>query len=255
MKPLRFLGVYFKPYMAALFGALIAGLVYALANVLSLAVFQVVLSDVVLTDQSVAEVLSDAATGAEAPEATAGDAAGAPDRAGDRSSDEPAGEASGDVPDDSGLGLEDLDLHEQIMAGYEGLKLSFGVDQESVVFFVPTLLVFVIVLRSIARFVNGYLFQVIGLGATNDLRNDLYERILQQSSRFYGKHPSGELLSRVGNDITVVQNAVSTRFVDFFQQVPTFFGMVWFLISLNAELAGILFLVVCLLYTSPSPRD
>ena len=33
----------------------------------------------------------------------------------------------------------------------------------------------------VATFVNGYLVQIIGLRATNDLRNDLYERILRQS--------------------------------------------------------------------------
>ena len=231
MSVLRFLGAYFKPYLPQLGIALVAGLAYALASVLGLVVFQVVLSDVVLTDQSVGEVLGFSQDSED--EAS-------PEAAGDGDGGEQEAEGGGILPID----LEDLDLHQQFLDGYEALKIAFGIDEESVVYFVPILLVLVIVLRSIARFVNGYLFQVIGLGATNDLRNDLYDRILQQSSRFYSRHPSGELLSRVGNDITVLQNAVSSRFVDFFQQVPTFFVTVWFLISLNAELAAVLFLVV-----------
>ena len=65
----------------------------------------------------------------------------------------------------------------------------------------PALLVLVAVVRSLAGFLNGYAFQRIGLGATTDLRNELYRRILDQSSRFYAQHPSGELVSRVVSDL------------------------------------------------------
>ncbi|MEM1181579.1 MAG: ABC transporter ATP-binding protein [Acidobacteriota bacterium] len=231
MKVVRFLAAYFKPYMPQLFGALLAALVYAFASGLGLVVFQVILSDVVLTDQTVGE-----AFGVPAPEADDGGGAAM------------EGEGEDGVGEDGRwswlpFDLDSLDLHQILMDGYESLKTAFGITEETVVYFVPLLLVLVITSRSIARFVNGYLFQVVGLGATNDLRNDLYDRILRQSSRFYSRHPSGELLSRVGNDITVVQNAVSTRFVDFFQQVPTFIITIWILVSLNFELALVLFFV------------
>ncbi|MEO1082950.1 MAG: ABC transporter ATP-binding protein [Acidobacteriota bacterium] len=228
MKVIRFLAAYFKPYTPQLVGALVAAFFYALASVLGLVVFQVILSDVVLTDQSVGEALG-LSSGGVSPSDDGADS-------GD--------EGGRELPFGLGEKLEALDLHQMLMDGYAALKQTFEVTEESVVYFVPILLVLVISMRSVARFVNGYLFQVMGLGATNDLRNDLYERILRQSSRFYSRHPSGELLSRVGNDITVVQNAVSTRFVDFFQQVPTFIATIWLLVSLNAKLAGVLFFVV-----------
>jgi tetratricopeptide (TPR) repeat protein len=69
-----------------------------------------------------------------------------------------------------------------------------------VVDFVPLLFVTVFLLRSIADFLSGYAFQRIGLGVTTDIRNELYGRILHQSSRFHADHPSGELVSRVIND-------------------------------------------------------
>ena len=218
MSLLRFLGTYFKPYLGRVGLAMVAALAYALCSVLMLVVFQMVLSDVVQTDQSIQDLIG----------------------AGSSS------EKSSEEPEDSWLpfDLDSLDLHGRLLDGYSRLKSYFGVDEQSVVYFVPLLMILVVAFRSVTRFINGYLFQVIGLGATNDLRNHLYERLLHQSSSFYQKHHSGELLSRIGNDISVLQNAVSTRFVDLFQQLPTFVGIVWLLLSLNWQLSVIVFLVV-----------
>lgn len=208
---LRFLGRYFKPYWPQLLMAMGAALIYALCSVLMLVVFQMVLSDVVKTDRSLNELMSGGAV-------------------------ESAPKSEGD----DGI-LGNLDLHDHLLSYYETLKSSLGIDDYKVVFFVPMLMALVVALRSLARFANGYLFQIIGLGATNDLRDDLYGRLLRQSSSFYSRHPSGELISRVGNDVGVLQSAVSTRFVDLFQQVPAFIGIFWLLLSLNFKLT----LMVC----------
>ncbi len=108
---------------------------------------------------------------------------------------------------------------------------------------VPLLLWLFFLLRSVAAFANGYLFQKIGLGATNDLRNDLYRTILRQSSRFYAEHPSGELLSRIGNDVQVLQNVVTTRLLDLVQHSITLLVLIWLLLSTH-WVFGLITLVV-----------
>ncbi|MEM7587108.1 MAG: ABC transporter ATP-binding protein, partial [Acidobacteriota bacterium] len=123
----------------------------------------------------------------------------------------------------------------------ERLEAAFGIDSSEAVWFIPAVFIVVFLLRSLAAFANGYLFQIIGLGATNDLRNDLYRRILRQSSSFYSRHPSGELISRVGNDISVMQNAITNRLLDLFQQSLTLLLLIWFLLSTHFQLA-----LVCL---------
>src|SRR5581483_8744495 len=83
------------------------------------------------------------------------------------------------------------DLTNHLGSAYRSLKRRSGIRPDDVVWFVPTLFVIIALLRSLASFLNGYAFQRIGLGATTDLRNELYRRILEQSSRFYAQHPSG----------------------------------------------------------------
>ncbi|MEM9553770.1 MAG: ABC transporter ATP-binding protein [Acidobacteriota bacterium] len=222
MKTLRFLAPYFSRYWPQAALAVLATIGYAAATVLLLVLFQVVLSDVIRTDAGVADLVPvDLGAGGESSESADTDGDGA--------------DAAVEVS---------ANLMETFLDAYTALRQRFGIGDDEVLYFVPILLVIVILVRSICQFANGYLFQVIGLGATNDLRNDLYGRILAQSSRFFAEHPSGELVSRVSNDITVLQTAMATRFVDLFQQVPTLIGLLWILFSIDVRLSLFCLLVV-----------
>lgn len=148
------------------------------------------------------------------------------------------GESAGDggdsrLPD----WLSAIDLQAQLDRGYEAIKRGFGVQSDEVVYFLPILFVAIFLLRSVAHFLSGYSFQRIGLGVTTDIRNELYERILHQSSRFHASHPSGELVSRVINDVALMQNAVSNRLLDLFQQSITLVFLLALLLSTHMKLA------------------
>ncbi|HEX7185741.1 MAG TPA: ABC transporter ATP-binding protein [Thermoanaerobaculia bacterium] len=136
-----------------------------------------------------------------------------------------------------------FDLSRQIDRSYASLKRRLGVGPAEVVYFVPLLFVLVFLTRCLADFVSGYAFQHIGLGVTTDIRNDLYRHILNQSSRFHAEHPSGELVARVINDVALMQNAVSNRLYDLFQQSITLLVLLVLLISTHARLAVIVLVV------------
>jgi len=129
--------------------------------------------------------------------------------------------------------LLDRFLHD----GYRRFKSTFGITPANVYYFLPALFVLVFLVRSAADFLNGYSFQRIGFGATTDLRNDLYRRSLDQSARFHGEHPSGELVSRVVHDVGVLQGAISTRAVDLVQQSITLLALLVLLFSIHFQLA------------------
>ena len=130
-----------------------------------------------------------------------------------------------------------LNLAQSIDNGYNSLKRHLGVGPNEVVYFVPLLFVVVFLLRSLSDFVSGYSFQHLGLGMTTDIRNELYWRILNQSSRFHADHPSGELVARVINDVALMQNAVSNRLLDLLQQSVTLVFLLALLLSTHFKLA------------------
>ena len=212
----RFLWRYFRPYLGWAALTVVATAVFAVTTVLLLALFRPILSDVLLASGddlgAAGAIVQPAAADEEGPAA------------------------------ERGLAALDLDgLFERVLTRVEDL---LGINRRNAVWFLPLLFVAVFLTRSLASFANGYLFQIIGLGATNDLRNGLYRRILHQSSRFYARHPTGELVSRVGNDVAVMQNAVSNRLLDLFQQSVTLVLLLWYLLSTHFQLA-----VICLVVT------
>jgi subfamily B ATP-binding cassette protein MsbA len=146
---------------------------------------------------------------------------------------------AGGAPEVAALGGGDDQVFLKAAAdrAYRRLKATFGIDDQNVVYFVPFLFVVIFLLRGIADFLSGYAFQHIGLGATTDIRNDLYRRVLEQSSRFHAAHPSGELMSRVVNDVAMMQNAIAMRLLDLFQQSVTLVVLLALLLSTHFKLA------------------
>jgi subfamily B ATP-binding cassette protein MsbA len=200
----RFLARLLRRYTVWLLFAGFGALVFAAGTVALVSLFRPIFSEVLLSDQMPGALGSMAA------------------------------ESPGDSPSAfPGKG----DLTEHLDSWYRSLKRRFDIDSDDVVWFAPLLFVAVFLVRSMASFANGYAFQRVGLGATTDLRNQLYRRILEQSSRFYSHHPSGELVSRVVNDVGVLQGAMSTQLLDLLQQPLALLLLLWLLLSIHFELA------------------
>ena len=99
------------------------------------------------------------------------------------------------------------------------------------------------VIRAIAAFFSEYGFQKVGLSTVRDLRNELYERIINQSHRFFADRSTGEMVSRLVSDADQIQAAVSTRMGDLFQESITLIGLLIYVLISNTELALITFVV------------
>ncbi|HXG58229.1 MAG TPA: ABC transporter transmembrane domain-containing protein [Thermoanaerobaculia bacterium] len=106
-----------------------------------------------------------------------------------------------------------------------------------------TALLVVFLIRAVTSFFSEYAFQKVGLSTVRDLRNELYERIIHQSHRFFNERSTGEMVSRVVSDADAIQAAVSTRMGDLFQESVTLFGLIVFIFFTNTELAIISIIV------------
>ena len=102
---------------------------------------------------------------------------------------------------------------------------------------VLTVILIVFVIRAITSFFSEYSFQKVGLSTVRDLRNQLYERMIHQSHRFFTERPTGEMVSRVVSDADAIQAAVSTRMGDLLQETVTLFGLIVYVFILNPLLA------------------
>jgi len=98
-------------------------------------------------------------------------------------------------------------------------------------------LIIVFLINACTSFFSEYAFQKVGLSTVRDLRNDLYERLIYQSHRFFSERSTGEMVSRIVSDADQIQAAVSTRMGDLFQESLTLLGLIVYVFFTNLELA------------------
>ncbi len=218
MKLASFLGRYAIRYTPWVVLALVASGFFALSTGAIVVLVEPIFSEVLLADSS--ELGGFAALGA---------------------SDEAGGE--GGAQSGAGAGTKG-ELMRWLQGSYRGLKAALGVTPAGVIYFLPLLVGGIFLLRSLSDFASGYCFNRLSLGVTTDIRNDLYEAVLDQSSRFHAGHSSGELISRIVSDVGMVQTAVSTRVVDLVQQGITMITLIVLLFSTNSRLALICLVVL-----------
>jgi subfamily B ATP-binding cassette protein MsbA len=101
----------------------------------------------------------------------------------------------------------------------------------------------IFIFRAVASFFSEYAFQKVGLSTVRDLRNQLYERLIFQSHKFFSERSTGELVSRIVSDADAIQAAVSTRMGDLFQESLTLLGLIVYIFFSNPELALICLVV------------
>jgi len=83
---------------------------------------------------------------------------------------------------------------------------------------IPLLVIGFFLFRGLFDFLSGYLMSNVGLRAIMRLRNDLYRHIAHLDLDFYSKGRTGDLISRIMNDVTYIQSAITNVIVDLFKQ-------------------------------------
>ncbi|RMG45079.1 MAG: ABC transporter ATP-binding protein [Acidobacteria bacterium] len=85
---------------------------------------------------------------------------------------------------------------------------------------VPLAIVFLYVLRALASFVAVYGLRRVGIRTVAGLREEVYGKVLRQSDGYFRAHSTGEILSRITNDIGRLQYALSTDITLAVQSIP-----------------------------------
>ncbi|MFQ5450885.1 MAG: ABC transporter ATP-binding protein [Nitrospinaceae bacterium] len=91
---------------------------------------------------------------------------------------------------------------------------------------------------------HNYIFGFVGNRVTTDFRIEFFSHIQSLSLRFFNTRRVGEILSRMGSDISVIQNALVTIPVAVLRQTITLVGALAIIFYLNWKLTGLILLVL-----------
>lgn len=97
-------------------------------------------------------------------------------------------------------------------------------------------LLFVFLLRSFTSLIEVYLLNWIGERVVIDLRNDLYQHLINLPLGFFVERRVGELISRISSDVTVMRNLLTSNISTLLQQTLTLIGAIIIMFVLNARL-------------------
>ncbi|MFB3855031.1 MAG: ABC transporter ATP-binding protein [Vicinamibacterales bacterium] len=95
--------------------------------------------------------------------------------------------------------------------------------------------------KGIGGYFSTYFMTDVGQRVVRDVRNELFHHILGQSAAFFSRRTTGQLMSRITNDVGQIQQAVSETIGDLLRESLALVGFAGYLFYLNAPLA-----VVCL---------
>ena len=74
---------------------------------------------------------------------------------------------------------------------------------------VPVLMVMIVAWRSLGSYLGNYYLAKVSLGLVNDLRQALFNSLLQLPNRYFDENNSGHLISRITYNVTMVTGAAT----------------------------------------------
>ena len=92
--------------------------------------------------------------------------------------------------------------------------------------YIPLLVALVYLVKGLCDFGQYYLMSYIGQSVIRDLRAQMFEKLEEMSVGFFVRHSTGELLSRMNNDVSMVQGAITSAITGLVRDALTVVALV-----------------------------
>jgi subfamily B ATP-binding cassette protein MsbA len=103
--------------------------------------------------------------------------------------------------------------------------------------YLPPALVLVTILKGGAAYARDYLMGWIGQRVVNDIRDQLYTHVESLSFSYFTRTPTGVIISRIVNDVNLVQGALTQAPSSLVQGIFTMVALTGYILYLNWRLA------------------
>lgn len=90
----------------------------------------------------------------------------------------------------------------------------------------PIAIILLFLLKGVFDYGQAYLMNFVGLRVVADIRERLYNHLQNLSLSFFTRMPTGVLISRITNDVNLVQGSVSNAITGLIKDVVTILGLI-----------------------------
>jgi subfamily B ATP-binding cassette protein MsbA len=98
------------------------------------------------------------------------------------------------------------------------------------------------------HFLSSYMMAQVGQRSVYELRNDLYQHISNLDMKFFDRTRTGDLMSRVTNDVNMLQQLVSSGMMQIVTELVTFIAISAFMLYTNWQLTLLLMITFPLMF-------
>lgn len=144
--------------------------------------------------------------------------------------------------------------HKAVMAGAAAAMVVYGASSAALAYLIKPIIddvlttrgnlasitaaiLVVYLLKGLGSYFSSYLMEGLGHRVVMVVRNQLFRHLLDQSAAFFARRTAGQLLSRINNDVGMVQRAVSETIGDLARESLTLIGCAGLLFWYDAKLA------------------
>ena len=114
---------------------------------------------------------------------------------------------------------------------------AFDIPKEWMMLAIPLAIIAVAIAKGISSFGQAYFMGYVGQAAIRDIRKRLYGHVLSMPIGFFNSNPTGKLISRLTNDVNLLQTATAESLATVLKQCLTIVVLSAIIISLDWRLA------------------
>ncbi|MHB8111279.1 MAG: ABC transporter ATP-binding protein, partial [Syntrophorhabdaceae bacterium] len=111
-------------------------------------------------------------------------------------------------------------------------------------YIMPGLVIILFLVKGLFEYLQGYYMGYVGQRVVTDIRNLLFYNMQKQPLSFFDKTPTGSNISRVVNDVALVQNTVSDSVAAVLKDFFTIVGLIIVAFRMEWKLTLIAFLIL-----------
>ena len=130
------------------------------------------------------------------------------------------------------------DLIDSVILGGKSLKL---------LNLIVLILIGLVALKGLFSFGQTYLISLVNFKVITEIRNRIYEHLQRLSLSFYRKRRTGEIISRVINDVDQLQNALTNTTVNFLTNLLILIGVFGLIFYIHWQLSLFVLLIIPIL--------
>jgi len=109
---------------------------------------------------------------------------------------------------------------------------------------IPPGIILLFLVRGSTRFTYDTSIKLAGQKAIQDIRNDMYASNIRLDMAFFNRNSTGELMSRMTNDIGAMQDGIANIVTGLFRDLISVIALLGYLFYLNWKLAILSFVVI-----------